>query len=316
MQLPSVVEQFLPLLKRNLCALVVFALCIPAYIVPTYLQTSVHNPPVGVYIGVMGLLAAIVTFFRLRKTEKAAWIVLFTLLMVAEIRNLYVADADQIRKFSTISGDLDATKNGLNAAADGIRAAADAIKQNTDKNDKHFSSTMAESHEAISQMTGGDSLSVVTITADGSGFVIVPEGDYPLYDLGVDMTGFDDKIENHLSHFEMSPHVERPWFRAQLDQFTKLNYSIQFTARNGGWWETLQLRKVNGRWATAIKVEQPVLMVHNKVKLNQPLRTKVRFVWVSPTYPEIDGKVEWCGFVTTKPPRDEPNPCIPNTQKK
>ena len=69
MQVPTVVEQFRPLLKRNLCALVVFALCIPAYIVPTYLQTTCHNPPVGVYIGVMGLLAAIVTFFRLRQLQ-------------------------------------------------------------------------------------------------------------------------------------------------------------------------------------------------------------------------------------------------------
>lgn len=92
-----------------------------AFFVPRYLLKTGHNPPVGVYIAVMGLAAVVVTFReKIRASEKAAWIVLITLLVFAEITNLYVADADQLAKFSKVSDALDPTQKGLNAAVAGI----------------------------------------------------------------------------------------------------------------------------------------------------------------------------------------------------
>jgi hypothetical protein len=295
--------------KRNRHILIVLSFCPPAYFVPERLRATSHNPPVGVYIAVMGLLAVIVTFFRIKKAEKAAWIALLTLLVVAEVRNLYIADADQLNKFRTISSDLDATRRSLDATADGITATAKAIKQNTDQNAKHFSATMAESHEAISQITGGSSLSYVIITGDASGFVIVPIGDYSLYDLGIDMFGYSDKLEKHLDHVDLTANVQRPWFKHDFSSFTELNYSILFTARNREWWETLQLRKVGGAWAYAVKVEQALTLAHNQVKTDKPLRTKIRFLLVDPAYPKPNGDVEWCRFVVSKSQLGS-NPCL------
>jgi hypothetical protein len=44
--------------------------------------------------------------------------------MIAEIRNLYVADAEQVEKFGKVSDAPDATKKGLEATASGIDATA------------------------------------------------------------------------------------------------------------------------------------------------------------------------------------------------
>jgi hypothetical protein len=105
-------------------------LSIAAFLVPNYLSRTGHNPPVGVYIAILGLVAATVTFRKdPRPREKAGWILLMTLIMVAEIRNLYVADADQLRKFGKISGSLDATKRGLDATANGINETAKGMKE-------------------------------------------------------------------------------------------------------------------------------------------------------------------------------------------
>jgi hypothetical protein len=64
----------------------------------------------------MGLVAACVTFRKEpSRVEKSLWIIVMTFLMVAEIRNLYSADADQVAKFEKTSGALEATKEGLEA---------------------------------------------------------------------------------------------------------------------------------------------------------------------------------------------------------
>lgn len=78
-------------------------LCPTAYFIPRYLSEAGHHPPVGTYIAVLGGLAAAVTFRKEPSVgEKAAWIVLISLLAVAEIRNLYVVDKEQTATFSTI----------------------------------------------------------------------------------------------------------------------------------------------------------------------------------------------------------------------
>jgi hypothetical protein len=71
----------------------------------------------------MGGLAAAVTFRKDPSLkEKAAWIVLITLVMVAEVRNLYVADREQAATFSKINSDLERTGEGLNKTLDRLDA--------------------------------------------------------------------------------------------------------------------------------------------------------------------------------------------------
>jgi hypothetical protein len=112
-----------------------------------------HNPPVGVYIAIMGLVAACVSLRKEpSRIEKFLWIIVMTVLMVAEIRNLYIADADQVAKFTQISYALDATKNGLGAISVSlgqlgeIKSRMDAIdeKRKTERNPQVIADLQAQ----------------------------------------------------------------------------------------------------------------------------------------------------------------------------
>ena len=86
---------------------------VAAYL-PHYLVRIGFQPPVGLYIAVLGGLAAAVT---LRKEpsvgEKALWIVAITILMFAEIHNLYVEAERQNGEAKKVSDALDKTNQGL-----------------------------------------------------------------------------------------------------------------------------------------------------------------------------------------------------------
>lgn len=98
--------------------LLAFFSCLLAFFITNHLHKTGHNPPVGVYIAIMGPVAACVTFRKEpSRIEKALWIVVMTVLMVAEIRNLYIADSDQLKKFTTITDGLVKTKEGLDETA-------------------------------------------------------------------------------------------------------------------------------------------------------------------------------------------------------
>src|SRR3979409_1903215 len=93
-------------LKRNTFVLAGVSLSLVSFFVTSCLAKAKHSPPVGTYIGVMGLTAAIVSLFHLKKRGKFAWILFMTLLVVAEIRNLYVVDKEQANTFRKITDDL------------------------------------------------------------------------------------------------------------------------------------------------------------------------------------------------------------------
>ncbi len=129
-----------------------------AYFVPQHLINIHHHVPVGTYIAVMGGLAAAVA---LRKDpslwEKSAWIVLITFVMVAEIRNLYIADAEQQGIFGGIQSGLNETKSGLDSTVNGLSNAANAlgtisgdIHKASEENQRHSKQTLSalnDSHE-------------------------------------------------------------------------------------------------------------------------------------------------------------------------
>ena len=114
-----------------------------------WLFVNEYRPPVGVYIAIMGLVAALMS---LRKEpshwEKASWIILMTVLIVAEIQNLYKADREQARTFNEISQSLGASKNGLDATAGGIRSATEQAQKQFDTTMDRVNRTLKASEEA------------------------------------------------------------------------------------------------------------------------------------------------------------------------
>jgi hypothetical protein len=121
--------------------------CVLTLFITICLYKTKHTPPVGVYIAIMGLVAACVTFRKEpRRSEKFCWILVMTVLMVAEINNLYIAEADQLLKFQQTSGALDDTKSGLEATKNGLERTSSGL-----------SSTAADLKDLIGKTTGGAS---------------------------------------------------------------------------------------------------------------------------------------------------------------
>lgn len=137
------------------------ACCALAVVIPRWIVVYYGRPPVGVYIAVMGLVAA---FMAARKDptgfEKFLWIGLMTILMCVEIANLYRTSDEQARIFSKISGDLDTTKQGLQTTANSLRETAEKISTvETDERGiaKVTRENAATSREALDQMTATNS---------------------------------------------------------------------------------------------------------------------------------------------------------------
>jgi hypothetical protein len=122
-----------PLLKswcgRNWIKLALVAASAISILVSIWLFRNHDRPPVGIYIAVMGVVIAVMT---LREKppgwEKFLWIGLITILMVVEVRNIYVTDAEQGQTFSKISRDLNSTKQGIDAAAKRIEDTTEALR--------------------------------------------------------------------------------------------------------------------------------------------------------------------------------------------
>ena len=134
-----------------------------AIIVPYYLLQAGLHPPVGLYITIMGVVAAGVA---LRKDppvrEKAAWILVIVMLTVAEIKNLYVAEHEEAQTFSNIVSGLQRTANGLK--------------------------------ETLGESTGGDSFCYVDVARDGPDTLIahlVRRGRYPVFHVVVSINDVD-----------------------------------------------------------------------------------------------------------------------------
>jgi hypothetical protein len=216
------------------------------------------HPPVGTFIGVLGVLGVIVPWLfrppeKMGKGEKALWTLLVFVLFGLELRTLYLdrdehdraeaqARCEQLHSFNEIAG--------------GIR---DAVAQSQ----KQFNATMGGISREINIYTGGESYAYLTYVPKQQSLVFVHKGDYPLFSVGARITDLDDP--NNLigtvvqvgdvirGHAVFTP-VPNSISATQLTRET-VNFNVFFTARNGDWTELFRARRIHDGWATAIIVE-------------------------------------------------------------
>ena len=105
------------------------------------------------------------------------------------------------------------------------------------------------------------------------------QGDFPLYDLTVNITDLD-KINKYAGNPEYA-HEYRKLFSIgtmlpkqsnnlckvlMLDQENSKSFNIFFSARNGMFHELLRIKKINNEWVSAVKVfdgEKILLQSHS-----------------------------------------------------
>jgi len=253
-------------LKDNAMLLLAAGLCIPAYFIPNHLDNVGHSPPVGVYIAILGLVAVVVTLYVVKsKWEKAAWIVLATVLMVAEVRNLYEADKQRLNQIASITDGLTTVNKGLTKTNEGLEE------------------TVRELDTLLGDTTGGDSYPYFEplgitgpIPANVSCYLqpqnamwaslfphshgrnslrevkVMVFGPYGVQQFGPqhDTTLLVNFFPNPIGMFTTSPPVN---FDPSKN---RQHVSISMGAHNGTYSQRVMFLKINGKWTWAAIVEQ------------------------------------------------------------
>jgi len=248
---------------------------------------------------------------------RMSWIAMLFVLLAVEYRAIdkehHNNDIAQQRALETIgnefTGVLTDQQNGFAAL---IGKSDKAFKQTTEQASAQFNATMDRAQENINHITGGNSFCLITLSADHQTLLLDHPGDYPLTDLSIDIQDYALGHEEHFERQTVPPHHSWP-YRYTLTEGDRADFLIVFTAINGGWFETFQLRKIDGVWRQALKVER----FPKRVKLDGTMKARIIYERVDPLYPGAAAKdVKWCKFTTTKP-RSEPNPYpCPDSQKK
>jgi hypothetical protein len=120
------------------------------------------HPLVGVWIGILGLLGVVVALTRdptkIGRREKAAWILIMTVLLLLEIKSVYQDRNEHDRE------QADARERETKS----FEAIANGISSTIQQSQQHFDATMAKSdqltklsQEGLANVTGGDSYAYI-----------------------------------------------------------------------------------------------------------------------------------------------------------
>lgn len=175
------------------------------------------------------------------------------------------------------------------------------------------SDEVAELNKTIAaSITGGDSFCYVLFTMTGSTgarVTIFHQGTFPLYDVNiriVDLEIFQNllnagqqltpetymKADTVLNVGNLSPGLATTLMSQpiiNLGDRLQAKYNIFITARNGSFTELLRMRKINGRWQEAMKIERKNFSGENPRALPTLLKEKI-----DPDYPRgANGQIEW-----------------------
>jgi hypothetical protein len=226
-----------------------------------------------------------------------------------------IAAAKQASDAAGANAKVTSTLGNLSDSAKEIRRVTDLNTSLQEKLLDQGATISNLAHQAVSSVTGGDSFCFMTLAQDGKTLVLYNPGNYPLTEVEIDLTAYTSHREDHARIQTVIPHASAP-YRFDLGNGDREDLGLLFSAVNGSWLETLQLRRVGGVWRKALKVER----MPRVVKLDGTSRPKTIRQDVDPRYPrESSNQVQWCQFVAyvrpgEMPPNGRPNPCIPPVQ--
>ncbi len=171
------------------------------------------------------------------------------------------------------------------------------------------SDEIAELNKTIAaSITGGDSFCYYSLTNFGTDSAIasvLPEGNYPLYDVVIRIADVEDLIEvsknpsltveeilskdKVLNLGNLSGKQAVLLGTVKLPHSDNIRYSISITARNGMFGEEIRLKKVKGVWKSAMKVTR----INSSGETPDAPDTLLK-EFVDPDFPRNkDGQVDW-----------------------
>lgn len=138
-------------------------------------------------------------------------------------------------------------------------------------NSEKYENKLTEKNDYIlANITGGDSfpfLEISNINHIKNTAVLSShsEGKFPLYDVSFTVIDNDQNFDNinidNLSMFQkvynegnISPKTARMLEKIDLGKGDKRSFSVQSVARNGSFFQTIVIKRINGEWKRAISV--------------------------------------------------------------
>jgi len=245
--------------RRSWLALLLASCCVLAFFVPKWFLDHGLRPPVGVYIAIMGLVVAVMT---LRKepnsTEKFLWVVFATMLMVAEIQNLYKADAQQTAAFARIADNLDGTRKALEVTANKIQdttSELDKLYSETTGGNSYIYFEIVDSGSGISGPLGMDAGGLKKGMMVGNTF---PKfvGTFPLHHVFVSEFGPRGQ-QASIDYGDMFPVElgrprEAPYISFYPDKPVQY-FNFMISTSNGNYSQTILVKKIGDKWLWASK---------------------------------------------------------------
>lgn len=260
------------------------------FVLACYVGLFYYTPPPGLAMGVLAVAAVFmaVRADRFMKPEKAAWIVIASLLFFVETRSIYTDRQDL----------EDAAAAARNEQAQKFRAVADGLEQSNLNNQRQFEATMQRMKVLWSEATGGNSYLYFNIGSIAGPIEIdIPEikkgtmvvslrlefvGTYPLRDVKLQVFG---DPRHHLETFDYG-NVFPPQL-GSMQSSPELTFSpneaqhffyIFINASNGSYEEMVLVHKVGDTWLWACNLSKATGgIIHPSVV---PLRT-----WAAPGFP-------------------------------
>jgi hypothetical protein len=222
--------------------------------------------PVGVYVATLGGLAAAVTLRKEPSTpEKALWIVAITILMVAEIHNLYVEADKQNKEAEAISTSLGLTNKGLGKTLEGLTSVVGKLDQAADTSKTQFDTTidrvngvLKTSQENLDAMMGKGSIPCIVpqshgVTSQGKiTLVLWNKGKHDL--TGVEVRLLSEREWVNLESQEKTPTllgtISPVWPKTILGVVPEINpksgmahYTAEIWTQNGFYTESINFRR-------------------------------------------------------------------------
>lgn len=182
--------------------------------------------------------------------ERVIWVCLGAILMLAEVRVLYLdrtkTEADQSSERKQQQVRFEETVHGFEAILG--------------QNREHLDKTMGGISQEINTFTGGESYLVLSYVP-GQGFLDFGQrGKYTVFGASARIVNLDNLANIYGTVIEMGVDVTRghammkpipPELNKNVES---MNLNIFFTARNGDWLEQLRVRRIKGGWTRAIRI--------------------------------------------------------------
>ncbi len=274
--------------------------CWQAIFIIAVLYWFQFTPAPNIAMGVLTLATVVMALRDERsRLERVVWIVvagaLFFIEMNAINKDRVQHDEERIEQQARLTSVFVRSQAQFSETLRSIGSVANTAKE-----------SVKTAQESIKTMTGGDSycwLAFSYVEPNQLLFSAVHVGSYPLRNVDISIRDIDlyertqrerpisisefldlAKTRAHLLY--LAPHGASVIGPFPINDQAQ-NFDAQFSSANGFWSELLQRRKIDGKWAVALKVTR--WTVDEKGNLVPHILRET----IDPNYPKVGGKVEW-----------------------